>query len=226
MAPKPHLTVVGVAITWATIGLLVREVDLPAVAVAWGRVVIGAGGLGAWIVIRTRRRRGEAARVGWNLRYRPGLTLASGALLAVHWAAMFAAFQRAPIGSVLLIVYLAPVGVAAMAPRTLGERVGPTVVAALGLSVVGAACVVGPGTGGIGGSALGLAGLASVTYAAMVLVDKRLLADPTVDGLGLAWAKQATAAVVLAPFAVLARGGRLDGVVVAAGARPRPRRQG
>jgi len=206
MATRPQVTVVAVSVGWGTIGLLVREVDLPAVAVAWSRVVIGAAGLGMWCLVAGRHPTAGTKRAG---SINPILMSASGTLLAVHWVAMFAALQQAPIGSVLLVVYLAPVGVALAAPRVLGERVGPMLGLSLAVAVIGTVLVVGPGVDGAG---LPLAGVASVTYAAMMLLDKSLLrsvagpvAQPMAsDGVHLALVKQITAAVVLTPFAVLA----------------------
>ena len=44
MRARPDWTVAGVALTWGTVGVLVRWVDLPAVPVVWSRVTIGAMG--------------------------------------------------------------------------------------------------------------------------------------------------------------------------------------
>lgn len=193
---RPRLTVVLVATVWGTIGLIVREVELPAVAIAFARVAVG--GLGLAIVSSVMAGRGNHGRAR-PFDHRPVRTLVSGALLAVHWVAMLAAFQRAPIGTVLLVVYLAPVLVALGAPRLIGERVAPVVVVALGPALAGTALVVGPGAEGVAATGLGLAGVASVTYAALALVNKTLVGH--YGGLRLAMIEQAVAAAVLAPFA-------------------------
>ncbi len=199
MPSRPRLTVVVVAVVWGTIGLIVREVELPAVAIAFARVAVG--GIGLAVVSSLMARRGQGPRVGLP-HYRPARTVISGGLLAGHWVAMLAAFQRAPIGTVLLVVYLAPVLVALGAPRLIGERVAPAVVVALGPALAGTALVVGPGADGVAATGLVLAGVASVTYAAMALVNKTLVGH--YGGLRLAMVKQAVAAAVLAPFAALA----------------------
>ena len=45
----------------------------------------------------------------------PWHCVAAAVILAFHWLALFAAYKRAPAGTVILLVYLAPVGIAAVA---------------------------------------------------------------------------------------------------------------
>src|SRR6478609_2333674 len=117
MTTRPRLSMAAVAVGWGTIGVLVRAVALPSLAIVASRVTIGAAGLGLYLLVRRDR---EAPRL---FGFQPVRTAATGVLLAGHWSALFAALQRAPIGTVLLITYLAPVLVALAAPRVLGERV-------------------------------------------------------------------------------------------------------
>ncbi|MDQ3147579.1 MAG: DMT family transporter [Actinomycetota bacterium] len=189
----------GVAILWGTIGLLVRQVDLPATAIAGVRVWLGAAVLGAWLA---RRRRPAARSAAALLSARPVAVLTLGVLLAVHWVALVAALQRAPIGVVLLVTYLAPVGVAALAPRALGERVPPRSLAALALAVVGVALVATPSLGTPDAPGLALAALAGITLIAMTLLSKPLAEN--FGGANLAACQLAVAGVVLIPVAATA----------------------
>ena len=116
---------------WATIGLLVRAVDLPAAAITSARVWIGALGLG--VVILATGGRGVRAPAPGGRRlfsHQPGRVVFTGAILAAHWLSFIAALQHAPIGTVVLIVFLGPIGVAFGAPRVLGERSSPRTLAA------------------------------------------------------------------------------------------------
>jgi drug/metabolite transporter (DMT)-like permease len=196
--PGPSATVAAVALGWGSIGVIVRQVDLPAVAIVASRVGVAALALGAWLAWR---RPTDGPRL---LRYRPGRTLATGALLAGHWLALFAAYRRAPIGTVLLITYLAPVGVAALAPRALDEKVSRGVILALGLAVAGVALVVGPAPGG-SASGLALAGIAAASYTVLVLASKPLA--EAYGGVRLAFIEMAVATVVLLPLAATASWG-------------------
>jgi drug/metabolite transporter (DMT)-like permease len=122
------LTLVVVCSGWGTIPLLAGHVDLPPAAIVFARVWIATAVLAVPVFLRGWAPPGPSgpspARTGRRL-------LAAGALLAVHWTAMFAGYQYAPDDTVVFIVFLAPVGIALLAPRTLGERLGPRTVAAL-----------------------------------------------------------------------------------------------
>ena len=69
-------------------------------------------------------------------------------ILGVHWLAIFAAYQRASVGTVILITYLAPVVIAAVAPRALGEHLDARGMVALALGFAGLAMVAAPEVGG------------------------------------------------------------------------------
>ncbi len=185
---------------WGSIGVLVRWVDLPSVALVSSRVTIGSIGLGIYLLARRSTQTGiPPVKLFGHL---PLRTVATGVLLAGHWVALFAALQRAPIGTVLLITYLGPVLVAAAAPRVLGERVPLRLAALLGVAALGCALVVGPAGHGVAVAGLVLSGLAAVSYALLTLVGKPLAQH--YGGVRLAFQQQAVAAVVLAPFAAAA----------------------
>ncbi len=191
----------GVALLWGSIGVLVRWVDLPAVSVVFARVVIGAAGLAAWLWVRRAMVAGADGPAGERAAPLVSVrTAVTGALLAVHWVALFAAIDRAPIGTVLLITYLAPVMVAVAAPRVLGERATTVVFLALAAAAAGSALVVGPGASGVSWTGLALAGFAAVSYAVLTLTAKPLATIH--GGVQLALVQQAVAAVVLLPFAL------------------------
>lgn len=200
--PAPALTVALAATLWGTIGVIVRHVDLPAVAIVASRVWLAAAALGIWLAVRPV----PGAPL---LRHRPARTLAAGAVLAGHWVALVEALQRAPIGTVLLITYLSPVLVAVAAPRALGEVVGRTTVVALALGVAGTALVVLPG-GGDGPTDGGAAGILVAAVAGASLALLTILSKPLSEAYGgprLAFLEMAVAGVVLAPLAATARWG-------------------
>lgn len=199
VAAPPERRMAAVAVAWGSIGVLVRWSALPAVALVWSRVAIGSIGLGLYLLVRP----GIHPASLW--RHRPWCTAATGVLLAGHWVALFAALQRAPIGTVLLITYLGPIMVAAAAPAVLGEHVGLKLVGLLGVAALGCALVVGPAAHGVATSGLVLAGGAALSYALLTLVGKPLAQH--YGGVRLAFQQQAVAAVVLGPVAATARWG-------------------
>jgi drug/metabolite transporter (DMT)-like permease len=192
---------------WGTIPLLAGEVDLPPVGIVLVRVWVGAIGLGA--VLAARRRAGPIGAKNTTVTRRRMALL--GPLLAVHWTAMFAGYERAPSGAVVFVVFLAPIGIAVAAPRVLGERPTAPTVAALAVAVVGFALVTGPTAIGDGDAAAGIAwaALSGLTLVVLVLASKPLAAE--VGGLELTFVELAGAGLVLSPFAFTVDWGRATG---------------
>jgi drug/metabolite transporter (DMT)-like permease len=185
--------VAGVAAFWGSIGLIVREVPEPATVIVFARVVIATVGLGVWMRWLRAPKPDEPALFA-HQPIRSGL---QGVILACHWVALFAAFQRAPVGTVLLVTYVAPVLVALVAPRLLGERVQPEILVALGVAVVGSVLVLGPGAAGAPAAGIALA-LVAAALLAVLIVNAKILSRYH-DGVRLAFLQVAVATAVLLP---------------------------
>jgi drug/metabolite transporter (DMT)-like permease len=221
---RPTLVLVAVFAGWGTIPLLVRHVRLPAAAIVFSRLAIAALTLGLVLLVEHLRPapvtdshaagRGApspaaaptvTARPAPLFSARPGLCVLSAVVLAGHWLALFAAYGRATTGTVILVVYLAPVGVAALAPLVLGEALTRTTLAALLVAAAGFLLVAAPAARTASGSGLVLAIVAAALFVVLVLVSKPLA--ELYGGLRLAFMEMAGAAIVLAPFALFARWG-------------------
>lgn len=187
----------AVAAGWGSIGLIVREVPEPATVIVFARVGIASVGLAVWLRWMRPSRNGQAGL----FEHRPRRAASQGVILACHWVALFAAFQRAPVGTVVLITYVAPVLVALVAPRLLGERVERIVYAALGVAVVGSVLVLGPGATAASTSGVVLSAIAAVLLAVLI-VNAKLLSEH-LDGMRLAYLQVTVATVVLVPVVVL-----------------------
>lgn len=195
---RPELAVAAVCTGWGSIPLLVSQVDLPAQAIVFSRLSIAAVGLGALVALR--RPPGPAL-----LSHRPLACAATAAVLAAHWVALFAAYQRAPSGTVSLIVFLAPVGIAALAPRTLGERHTRRTLVALATAAAGAVLVAAPSamndTSDTETTGLLLALVAAVLFVALVLMSKPLA--EAYGGLRITLIEMSGASLLLVPVALL-----------------------
>src|SRR3954453_18445168 len=192
--------VAGVAVLWGSVGVVIRHIDLPAVALVTGRIWIAAPALALFL----RRRR---VALPWV--WRPSrLLLVNGVILAAHWVCFVAALQRAPIGTVLLITYLAPVGISALAPATLGEVVPIRTKAALAVAVAGIALIAAPAVGGGETAGVVLALLTGILYVPLALLNKSL--SGTHGGVQLALWQLLVAGVALVPFALAADWGSPD----------------
>ncbi|HZQ27176.1 MAG TPA: DMT family transporter [Acidimicrobiales bacterium] len=202
---RPSLVLVAVFVGWGTIPLLVRHVPVPAAAIVFSRLAVAAVALGLVLLVQRLRRPLGAAPPVPLFRIRPVLCVVTQVTLACHWLALFAAYKRAASGTVILIVYLAPVGVAALAPRTLGESVNRATLVALAVAGAGFLLVAAPAVESSSAAGLLLAVIAAALFVVLVLVSKPLA--EAYGGLRLAFMEMAGAAVVLAPFALLARWG-------------------
>jgi drug/metabolite transporter (DMT)-like permease len=191
---RSYLVLAFVCSGWGTIPLVVRHVPVPAVAIAFSRVTVAAVGLGVALAL--------GADAGGRRLYslRPTRCALIGGVLGVHWLALFAAYRRAPAGTVILIVYLAPVGIALVAPRALGERLTRRTIVALALAVAGSVVLARPAVRAAGAAGLLLAGFTAASFVVLVVVSKPL-AD-AYGGLRLALIEMIGASVTLLPFAL------------------------
>lgn len=189
------LLVAGCATTWGFIGIIVRELDMPAMAIVFFRVLFSAGSLVAVLAATGRLR---SLRLGsWAL---PSL----GVLLAIHWTAYFAAVQETSVASAVVVTYAAPVLMALIAPMLLRERVTRVTVLALGVSVVGVGLIAaggGEGSGAVRLVGVALAVGAAVTQAFLIVLIKRY--SEGVDPIAAVFWTDVVAGVCLAPFAAV-----------------------
>ena len=184
----------AVSASWGTIPLIVRNVDLPAEQLVAARLWLGAIPLLAWITARRLHHlpREEIPRV-----------VALGLILAGHWAAFFWSLKTTTVAIALVLVYLAPVLLAAFAPRMLGEQTGARTWVAVAMALVGVMLVARPSEGAtISGTVSGL--IAAASLAALILVGKPVA--QRLGGLRLAAYEHSVAALVMTPWAIAALG--------------------
>jgi drug/metabolite transporter (DMT)-like permease len=186
-----------VALLWGTSGALVRHLPLPAAEIACLRAAVGAVTLTIWLTLRRCIGRAGAEKV--SERYLLSLVL-SGVLLAAHWLTFVMALQHAPVGTVLTGIYLAPIVIAMLAYRTLGEKVGRAKLLAVLVAVAGSAMVLRPGVAG-GREGVLLTLFSAVAYAGSILASKKALGavSPAVVATG----QLGVTALVLAPVLLL-----------------------
>ncbi|HEX2304292.1 MAG TPA: DMT family transporter [Gaiella sp.] len=194
-----NLALGGLAASWGFIAVLVASVDLGAEALAFWRLALAAGTL-ALVALCTRRLDLLAPR--GRLRALALLGVAQGA----HWLLFFEAVEHGSVALAVLTFYAAPLVIALVAPLVLPERSRPVVLGACLVGAVGIAAIA-LGHGGEDGSASAAAlaaGLGSaVTYAALVILSKRLLEAAT-PPLTVAFWDCLVGAVFVAPVLLLA----------------------
>ncbi|RDI75237.1 EamA-like transporter family [Gaiella occulta] len=167
-----NLALAGLASSWGLIAVLVAAVELDAAALAFLRLAFAAGALGLVALASGRLR---ALRPGRRL---PAL-VALGVVQGAHWLLFFEAVKLGSVALAVLTFYAAPVFLAVLAPLALAERLSNVALGALVPGGAGIALVaLGSGEGGGANGWAIASGLGSAaTYAALVILSKRLLAD-------------------------------------------------
>ena len=161
------LMVVGCALSWGAISIIVRELDMPAMVIVFYRVLFSALAVAAAIAISRRLR---------LLRAGNRAVLALGVLLAFHWVCYFAAIKETSVASAVLITYAGPIFMAMVAPLLIHERVPPVSLAAIAISLAGIAVITfagGSGDEAVRPLGVALALAAAVSFAFLIVLLKR-----------------------------------------------------
>ena len=192
---RGSLLIALVAVSWGAIGVIVRELPLPALTIVAFRVVLSALSVAAFVLV-TRR--------PGLLRPPPWRVMALGLLLAAHWGLYFAALKETSVASAVLITYAAPILMALLAAPMLGERVPRVSVMALAVSAAGVAVITlsgGTGEEAVRSTGAALAVGAAVSMALLIVLIKRFAAgvDPLTTSIYLDF----VAACVLWPALVV-----------------------
>jgi drug/metabolite transporter (DMT)-like permease len=191
-----------VAVSFSAI--FIRLSDAPALTIALFRNAFAAAiVVPLALAFRWREIRNLSRRQVW-------IAVASGALLAGHFATWIASLSFTTIAASVVLVTSSPILVAAASSRLFGERVGRTAVAGILVGLVGAAIVSGGdlvlSPRAAGGDLLALAG--AVTAGGYYVAGRRLRQD--VSLLTYVALVYATCALLLWPAALLT-GSRLTG---------------
>ena len=193
---RQSLILAGVCLGWGTIPVTVSAIDLPGPAITAARVWLASVGL----IVAGRFIRSSEPPAPFDRKV--GLAAAiAGVLLAIHWSMQFAAYDRAPAPTVAFVIFLAPVGYAALAPFVLREHTPPRAWLGLGLAVPGALLITGASSAdGASTTGIALAFGAAVTLVGLTLAAKRVA--QTYGGRRSALIQLTIAGVALMPIAV------------------------
>lgn len=188
-----NVAVATLAASWGLIAVIVREVDLDAQVLVFYRLFFAALTLGIVAIVlrklpllRLERHRGRIVLIGITL--------------AAHWFLYFATIKLSSVAVAVLMAYLAPLAIATIAPFVLPEPRSRVALAALVPAASGVALVAlgGEEGGAVRPLALLTGLLTAATYAALVLMTKRIAAEVPV--LALSFWNYAVASLAIAPL--------------------------
>ncbi|MBE2232117.1 MAG: DMT family transporter, partial [Anaerolinea sp.] len=149
-------------------GVVASQIAMSSYDIVFTRTLIGSLFLTA-VFLATRAR-----PVGWRNRRQFAFLLASGIAMGVSWLLLFEAYAQVGVSVAILAYYCGPVIVMMLAPVVFRERLALASVIGFAAVIVGMLCVNGQALL-VGGLSPGLifGVLAAVTYAAMVIFNKK-----------------------------------------------------
>jgi drug/metabolite transporter (DMT)-like permease len=186
-----ELTTTG--LLWGSIGVFVKHLSVAGATIVFFRLIFGWAVIVGYFAARRRLRQ-------LRLRSQRTLLFGVGFMLALHWGLMFESFKRLDVATTILVVYVGPVFMALGAPIVLGERLERRTLFSLALSLGGIALIALPDAHRADAAGLVMAGGAALSYAALVLMLKRL--TDVYDGATLMTWQLPIAAIALAPFLI------------------------
>jgi len=187
--------------------ILAREANADALAIAFWRTFVAAAVLTPIFVLRARRRRLHDATAG-QPSVSPWITVASGALLALHFALWLGSLELTTVASSVTFLSMSPVFVGILSSSLLNERVSRLGWIGIGITVLGGVVIAfadggdtGDSTNPLLGDVMALAGGAAV---AGYLLVARAARRRGLSNLAFAAPTYAVAAVLLGFGSVLA----------------------
>ncbi len=194
---NPRFMLIISMVIFGTIGLFVRNVDLPSGELALYRAVMAAVLIGFYLLITKQR-----IPFGKIKRSVP-LLLFSGAAMGINWILLFEAYKHTTVSVATLSYYFAPVIVTAVCPIIFKEKLNFKQIICFIMSTVGLVLITGLGeaSGSIKGILFGLG--AAVFYATVILLNKFI---KDVDGIHRTFLQFISAIAVLIPYVAFSGG--------------------
>lgn len=168
---SPKLKIILSMVTWGTIGLFVRNIDLSSIEISFFRALIGS--LFLMVIVTINKEKLNKNALKENLI----ILLLSGVALGVNWAALFQAIKYTTISNATLSYYFAPIFIIIFSAIILKEKITIKNIACIFISILGLFLILKSGDSSninnyhhIRGVLFGLAG--AVLYAVVVILNK------------------------------------------------------
>lgn len=167
---KGRLKIVIAMMTFGSIAILVRKIDLPSSVIALLRGIIGSVFLFLFGLI-TRQRNSIK-----NIKENALFLVLSGAAIGFNWILLFESYKYTTVSIATLCYYFAPVIVMILSPFILKEKLSIKKLLSITIAMIGLFMVINPtGAGSIAnnntiGILYGLS--AAVLYASVILLNK------------------------------------------------------
>ena len=173
------MSLAGAMVVFGTIGLFVRNINMPSSIIAFIRGAIGAAFLVIFCFVTGKKFAFDKVKAKLLL-----LCL-SGAAIGVNWIFLFEAYRYTTVATATLCYYMAPIFVIVMSSLIYKEKLTAKKICCTLVALAGMIFVSGVAETGIGnvaemkGVILGV--LAAVFYSSVVLMNKSLGSVPAYD---------------------------------------------
>jgi RarD protein len=194
---QAKLKIIFAMVTFGTIGIFVRNIELPSTVIALARGIIGT--LFLLLVVFAKGKGVDTKAIKRNLM----ILAISGACIGFNWILLFEAYRYTTVATATLAYYMAPIFVMMASPFVLKERLTAIKGLCVAMALTGMVLVSGVVQSGMDGvdftGILCGVGAASL-YATVILLNKFIknisAYDMTIMQLGLA-------ALVLLPYTMV-----------------------
>jgi drug/metabolite transporter (DMT)-like permease len=195
---KAKIKIIIAMLTWGSMGVLVRQINLPSGLIAFIRAMIGLVFLiTVSVALKKPFPKKELAKNKWRL-------LASGIVLGANWIFIFEAYKHTTIAIATLVYYIAPILIVLISTVILKEKLTFIKVVLMMASLVGLAYVSGAlGSAQIAkGNGLGIlfGFAAAIAYASFTIMNKNIKGLSSMD---TTMAQFGISSVLLLPYTLL-----------------------
>ncbi|MFI3312329.1 MAG: DMT family transporter [Eubacteriales bacterium] len=157
------------AILWGTLGIFVRNIDLPTMQTVFYRTVLASISLVIIFYLSKKKLDKKALKSQFFK------LMVAGIAIGFNWVALFEAYKQTSVGVATVVYYLAPAMVIAASPFCYKERLTANKILGLLAAILGMMLVsfsAGVGDVSLAGIALAFGG--AVLYAGITLVNKSI----------------------------------------------------
>ena len=167
--PKHELRLLLAMLIFGSIGVFVKNINLPSAAIVWWRTIIGSTFL-ALVFLLTK----QPLNIP-GIRKNFFLLVAAGTALGGGWALLFESYHLTTVSIGTLLHYTAPAMVFMLSPLLFREKMTARKLVGIVAAILGMIIINGTGVGGVNFSAGVICALVSAVLYALVMIFNKYL---------------------------------------------------
>lgn len=197
-----NIKVIISMVIWGSIGIFVKNLNLPSVQIAFLRAAIGSIFLFLGKLIYEKLKESKHPDAS---RKSIAISIISGIVISFNWLFLFQSYKYTSIAVATLTYYTAPIFVILLSPFVLKEKITISSIISVIIAMVGLVLIINPEAlkntmAGEEVKGIIFALMAAVLYASVVLMNKF---NNKIDSLDKTTIQMISAAIILLPFVSL-----------------------